>query len=457
MKNRVVYTFLLTLLVVAGLGALHFLPPLSVGGKPLRKVDLLSDIRIDKPVVVADSDTVAPPVVVRKPAFVDTCRSGMTCIEDYADSASLGMGWFYQALGEAGRRVVRVAYFGDSFIEADILTADLREMLQKRFGGYGVGYVNITTQVAGYRPTVGHQWNGWGSHAITDTTHFDRSRQDLSNHYFIPHAGAYVLLKGQRKYASRLDTCQSSTLYFVSPGEARITALVNGVHAETFRIAPGDSALQALTVHGRIGSVQWKVDSVAASSTFYAATMDPSTGMVVDNFSVRGSSGQQLLNIPVKMLRQYDRLRPYDLIVLQYGLNVASEQGVNYTYYTKAMAKVIAHLQEAFPRTSILLVSVGDREYKDENGQLRTMPGVKNLIRYQQALAADTHIAFWNMFEAMGGEGSIVEMVNAHPQMANYDYTHINFKGGKHIAELLYNALIYGKEQYEKRKAYEGR
>ena len=29
---------------------------------------------------------------------------------------------------------------------------------------------------------------------------------------------------------------------------------------------------------------------------------------------------------------------------------------------------------------------------------------VKNLIRYQQSIAADSHIAFWNMYEAMGGD-----------------------------------------------------
>ena len=81
--------------------------------------------------------------------------------------------------------------------------------------------------------------------------------------------------------------------------------------------------------------------------------------------------------------------------------------------------------------------------------------GVKNLIRYQQALAAETHVAFWNLFQAMGGEGSMVEMVNSKPSMANYYYTHINFRGGKHIAGLLFEALMYGKEQHEKRKAYE--
>ena len=105
--------------------------------------------------------------------------------------------------------------------------------------------------------------------------------------------------------------------------------------------------------------------------------------------------------------------------------------------------------------TGILLLSVGDRDYKNENGELRTMPGVKNLIRYQQNIAAESGIAFWNMFEAMGGEGSMAKLVHAKPSMANYDYTHINFRGGKHLAGLLYETMIYGKEQYDRRRAYE--
>ena len=103
MKNKLLYTFLFTLLVVAGLFAMHFLPSVSFCGKPLRKVDLLSDIRIKKEIVApVDSDTlVLPPPV--KPAFVDTCKSGMVCIEEYADSAGRGMNCFYEALGKVDR------------------------------------------------------------------------------------------------------------------------------------------------------------------------------------------------------------------------------------------------------------------------------------------------------------------------------------------------------------------
>lgn len=456
MKNKLLYTFLFTLLVVAGLFALHYLPSISLDGKPLRKVDLLSDVRLKKDLVEPmDSDTLVLPLPV-KPTFVDTCKNGMVCIEEYVDSTGRGMCHFYEALGQVASmdRPVRIAYFGDSFIEADILTGDLREMLQKHFGGCGVGYVPITTKIAGFRPTVHQSFGGWRSHAITDSIYFDRSRQDISNHYFIPSPGAYVLLKGEKRFLSRIDTCDVSTCYFLATDSVTLSASVNGGGKREFAVK-GNGELQSLSVEGRIGSVRWNVEKLDSAALFYAVTMDPHRGVVVDNFSTRGSSGQQLVNIPMSILRQYNRLRTYDLVVLQYGLNVASEEVMNYTYYKNAMKSVVERLKEAFPKASILIVGVGDRESKDENGELRTMPGVKGLIRYQQALAAETHVAFWNMFEAMGGEGSMVKMVTGKPQMANYDYTHINFRGGKHIAGLLFETLMYGKEQHEKRKAYE--
>lgn len=453
MKNYISATFFLTLLTVGALLGLYFLPSMKLDGEQLRKVDLLADIRPDVE-EVADSDTIVLPPPV-KPIFVDTCKTGMTCIEDYSDSTMRGMKHFYEALSSIRtmKRPVRIAYFGDSFIEADIFTADLRERFQSEFGGCGVGYVPITSSISGYRPTVRHSFGGWNSHSSNDSVGFDRSLQDISGHYFFAREGAYVQLKGQSKYASHLDTCEVSTLYYLNKGFAGIRSQING-GTDVLHEEPGDDRLQMLSVEGRIGQVKWSVEQ-SDSVTFFGAAMDGKQGVAVDNFSVRGSSGLHLRSIPLKTLKAFQRVRPYDLIVLQYGLNVATERGVNYESYKKGMLTVIAHLKEAFPEAAILLVSVGDREFKDDrrNGELRTMPGVKNLIRYQQSIAADSRIAFWNMYEAMGGEGSILDMIDR--KMANLDYTHINFKGGKHLSGILFETLMYGKEQYEKRKVYE--
>lgn len=444
----------LMLVVMGVLLLLHQLPDITIGGHVLRRVDLLGDVRPPS-APVCEPDTFLPPPPQVKPAFVDTCRSGMTCIEDYSDSTLRGMIPFYRALDELSLRPrpVRIAVFGDSFIEADILTADLRAMLQNRYGGCGVGFVTITSMTNGFRPTVRHSFSGWQSHSIMDSVFFDRSKQGISGHYFIPRPGAYVELRGQQKYASRLDTCRKASIFFYNKGEVTLSVQVNKgeLHTESF---PPTGDLQEMSVNGAIGSVRWTVER-ADSTLFYGLAMDDTLGIVLDNFSLRGSSGLTIRSVPVWMMREFNEQRPYDLIILQYGLNVATERGRNYDRYRDGMAATIAHLKEAFPQAGILLVSVGDRDYKTAEGDLRTMPGIKNLVRYQQNLAADSGIAFWNLFEAMGGEGSMAKLVHAKPSMANYDYAHINFRGGKHLAELLYEALVYGKERYDRRRAYE--
>ena len=141
-----------------------------------------------------------------------------------------------------------------------------------------------------------------------------------------------------------------------------------------------------MKVNGRIGSVRWDINR-ADSTLFYGVAMDGTQGVVVDNFSLRGSSGLSLRSIPSKMLQEFNAQRPYDLIILEYGLNVATERGRNYDPYKKGLLTAINHLKECFPQAGFLLLSVGDRDYKTDTGELRTMPGVKNLIRYQQNIA----------------------------------------------------------------------
>lgn len=457
-KNYLKYSLGLVLTVFVALLALHWLPAITIDGHTMRRVDLLSEVRYPKQQPLkADSDTIPLPPVV-KPAFVDTCRTGMTCIEDYSDSTFRGMRPFYEALnrlssGDEEDRQVRIAVFGDSFIEADIFTSDLREMLQKRFGGCGVGFVAITSATNGFRPTVRHTFGGWESHAVTDSIGFDKKLQGISGHYFIPRRGAFVELRGQKKYASLLDTCQRSTIFYLSKDSLSLTASVNKGDAQLFSVLPS-AHLQTSEVEGNIGSVRWSAGE-ADSTRFYGVAMDGKQGIVLDNFSLRGSTGLSLRDIPQRMLKEFNRVRPYDLIVLEYGLNVATERGRNYDKYQKGLLTAIEHLKNCFPQAGVLLLSVGDRDYKDDEGELRTMPGVKNLVRYQQHTAALSGIAFWSMFEAMGGEGSMATLVHAKPAMANLDYTHINFRGGRFLAGLLYETLIYGKEQYDRRKAYE--
>lgn len=459
MKNRLFYTFLLTLLVTVGLAALQFLPSLSLWGYEMRPVRLLADV-CREPEEEIPADTLVLPKV--KPEFREECPPSVTLIEDYSrepgDSACFvgrGMSRFYEAV--EGRttlgRPVRIAYFGDSFIEGDIMTADLRSLLQSAFGGSGVGFVDIASPTAGFRSSVRAYSKGWSSHCITDTVWFDRQRQGLAERYYVPRGWASVQLQGIPGQASlHRDTCTLSGIYFRSPYGVSLTARVNGQEAVSFYPA-GREEVQYCEVRGRIGRVQWQVND-STSTTFYGVTMENESGMVLDNFSLRGSSGMTLRTIPDHTLQEFARIRCYDLIVLQFGLNVANRRMTDYSSYQREMERVVKKLADGFPEASILIVGVGDRGER-RDGEVKTMRGIRNLVKYQQQIAYRTGCCFWNLYEAMGGEGSMARMVEVRPSQANMDYTHINFRGGKKVAQLLYDALMAGKKNYEKRKAYE--
>lgn len=499
-KNRAWQSFFLTLMVISGLMALFYLPRICWGDVELRRVNILADIqRRDEgghilAEIVADSidgyvrekiDSTA--IVVQPLAYTDSVPEGMVAIEDFADVEGVHreMDYFYAALDEAHERPVRIAYFGDSYIEGDIITMDLRARLQQKYGGHGVGFVEIACVSSDFRRSVITKREKWTAfHANEKGKGFRQDAQGLAGSYFIPGDSATFEIRGTKKYyPGLLDSAEVATVFFTLGETLNIHCSLNGQESQLLfsqsvsqepeiygdlaeaidsdSIAAYDTIVRpilpeqddvpkvlAQAVEGRIGRFGMVVEG-GDDSKFYGVAFDASCGVSLDNFSLRGSGGQHIGKIPLEMLREFSRVRPYDLIVLHFGLNVANENQKNYASYASRMKKVIKHLKTAFPHTSILVVSVADRNSKGPDGQMHTMEGVRELLSYERKMASDSKVAFWNLYQAMGGDGSIAKMVEK--EQANLDYTHINFAGGRHLADLLFEVLMQGKENYDNR------
>jgi lysophospholipase L1-like esterase len=120
-------------------------------------------------------------------------------------------------------------------------------------------------------------------------------------------------------------------------------------------------------------------------------------------------------------------------------------------WYERGMIKVINRLKRNFPQADILLISVGDKSYK-ENMQFVTQPNVPVLVETQRRIARHTGIAFWNLFQAMGGPNSMVKMVESPIPLANKDYTHLNFRGAAKIGKIIGNNLLNEYHLYKQKR-----
>lgn len=485
-KNYLSSVVLIVLAVVLVLLGLYWLPTWSVGDWTMRKVDLLADIRSDSAVnelllrdsiagkTLLENDSNArlahsdssqnlhilegsrltrdkhgnlvtlEDSIINAKAEVTEKRSGVTSIIDMSNGAAGGMAAFYNALAQAQNRPVRIAVLGDSFIEGDILTGKLRELLQQRFGGEGVGFLPMTSITADFRRSVKQSFGGWTTHKAVDRNGYALTFNNITGNYFTAGPGAWVSAKGLSTPYPHAASCTSSSFYFVNgTGSGYATAVVNGTDTTIFSLQSQSGLIGHAIVRGAsINSVRWTVSN-PGSMVFLGTSMDCDHGVIVDNLSLRSSRGSHLSKIQAGMMSAFNQVRHYDLVIIMYGLNVAGKQNSEFTAYCNTLISAINNIKSNMPGTSVLMVGCSDREERTASGW-HTMKGVLGLIQAQKRVAINCDVAFWDLYEAMGGEGSIVNMVRNGE--ANSDYTHINHKGGDRIARYLYDALILGFE-----------
>lgn len=459
-RSRAFFITLLTILLLLGL---FFIPRLSCFDSTLRRVDILSDV-LEKdstgtPIaeLKMDSlqgflDSLRIPVgdmEVIRPDYKDSIPEGMVAIEDFADSTGIHreMDKFYKALDESKERQVRIAFFGDSYIEGDIFTSALRDLLQKTYGGRGVGWVEVSCITEGFRNTVKNVNSGWDKHHANDKSGYNSNMASLAGSYFRPSSnGVFTLTCQNEKYPKRLSYVDEVSVFADMDPSLHLSALINDSISQTL-VSGGGIGMQRFTIPGKIKKAQL---NASGSGIVYGMSMDGHTGICLDNFSLRGSSGYHLKNLSPSILEKTAELRGYDLIVFEYGLNIASRRTRDYSGYVRNFTPVITLMKDYFPESSILVIGAGDRAERGRDGQYHTMGGVEDLINYQRKMASDTGIAFWDMRAAIGGDGAIANLQKQG--MAGKDMTHINFKGGEHIASILYDVIQNGKMNYDRRR-----
>jgi lysophospholipase L1-like esterase len=73
-------------------------------------------------------------------------------------------------------------------------------------------------------------------------------------------------------------------------------------------------------------------------------------------------------------------------------------------------------------------------------------------VSIEQKVAADTGVAFFNTYQAMGGEGTMARWYTSEPRLVGADYIHPMPAGAKIVGELLYGALRDGYNEYKLRQ-----
>lgn len=466
-------TALFVTAVVCGVVALGFIPTFTLFGMQTEDADIFSELRLEENIVeeqveyvadfeqleaqiaiaeahIADTSTLAEPIPVRYEWSVEGVRHASTSkrsahlrsrdfvtendvvdFEDFDTLSTTRLDNFIDKL--ASGKPVRIAFMGDSFVEGDIITCDLRDMLQARFGGRGVGFVTADIPFTTVRKSIKRNSSGWKTYSVMKPK---SASEDARENFFIAgyladgSAGATTRWQATNAYPT-LDSCSTARILFMSRDTSRVEVVLADTLRQEFLIA-GDERVREIYVEGPVDDLRVRV--LEGNILCYGASMEGEGGVIVDNYSMRSNNGHAIFGTSASVNRQIDEMLGYDLVVLQYGLNIMQPGQRGYSSYRNQLCNMIAYAERCFPNAAIVVVGVSDRWVKnEETDKYEPIGSVDALTSYQRAAADSCNVAFWNTSRVMENLGGMPAFVSNG--WAAKDYTHINYAGGKRIAK----------------------
>jgi lysophospholipase L1-like esterase len=356
---------------------------------------------------------------------------------------------FYRALAKADGRdpgaVVQILHFGDSPVTADQISGEVRSLLQERFGNAGEGFILISKPWPWYSHRhVGMSGHGWTTEAASQNYSRD-GLHGLGGATFQGSAGA--LAEFDLPSAHR----RMEVLYWAQPGGGGIeiwsgSDKLSGVSTEdsirksgflTVELPPSARHIQLRVTSGavRLFGVSFETDGPGVryhSLGLNAARIETP----LRHFDARHWAEQIQHQLP-------------DLVVINYGTNESGYPGYIDGPYAADLRELVRRIQDAAPAASILIMSPMDRGVRDAHGGIVTMAKLPKVVEIQRSVAAELGCAFFNTFQAMGGEGTMGRWYEERPRLASADFTHPLPAGAKRVGALFENALYQGYLNYK--------
>ena len=351
----------------------------------------------------------------------------------------------------ANHEVVRILHYGDSQIEMDRISCNIRSWFQRTFGGGGPGMVPMIQTI----PSFAVSQNASGD--LTLYTSYGDGARNNGNYGLM--AKCYRMGGGATfgANASRHSATDARVKRF-----SNITLLYND-HNGNFSATLKDrksrySETQSPGLAG-VHTCHWQMDSATTSlqismrgsADIYGIMLDDGYGVAVDNIPLRGSSGSQFTLITDTLLRTCYKQANVGMIILQFGGNsvpvIYNDKSLS--NYCATIDKQIKRVRQSCPGATILFIGPSDMSTR-HGGKLDTYPMLPQLIDSLRATALRNHAAYWDIYEVMGGQGSMVAW--AHNGLAGPDYVHFTPAGAKKVGQTLANSFATMYEFYRTRK-----
>lgn len=342
----------------------------------------------------------------------------------------------------ADSSAVRVMFYGDSQLEGDRMTCILRQYVHTTFSGTGPGMLPAAMPATTY--TCSEQTTPAG---LMLYRNFGPKAWHADHYRYGPMA---QMVRVDGTATLRYKTT-SSKQYTTSQTFRRITVVTKGTGSVSVSldgqmqtlvattVAQPDYQLHSITLPTAVSEATL---TLSGAMDVYGVQLDAERGVAVDNVAQRGSSGTIFTSIDTTTIEPYYRAVRVPLIIMQYGANMipGTQTDAQLTHFVDEIRQQIHLFKQISPASRIVFLGPADMSRRD-GGQWVSYPMIERIDSALCQAANAEGAAYWSMYKAMGGNGSMARWVDAKPSLGSPDHIHYSAQGADSIATLFTEAF----------------
>jgi hypothetical protein len=371
------------------------------------------------------------------------------------DSSSLA--FLYEKLmqlekNKTGR--VNIIHLGDSHIQADIFSGSIRQKLQLKFGNAGRGLifpyrVAKSNEPSSYKSVTNIAWDSKrnvfydkplpiGVSGFTVETKDSMAEINLTVKDQ-PHLG-YSFTKFSLFHEKGPDNYDITICDDLNCERGTFRSIDRSANPFVSEIK-FEKPIRQIYLRNKVSDT-----AMQHSTRIYGMLLEnDSAGVLYNMIGVNGAEYRHY-NISKYFFQQFNYLNP-DLVIVSMGTNEAFYGNFDAALFYRNIDTLITSIKNSNPNAAFILTTPGDSFKKSRKGRVKN-PDVKIAKEVIIKYALEHNIAYWDLYEIMGGYGSMAKWYAA--QLSAKDRVHFNGKGYLIQGDLLYRAFLEGYEKYKR-------
>jgi LysM repeat protein/lysophospholipase L1-like esterase len=355
---------------------------------------------------------------------------------------------FFSALGNAENRKVRVLHIGDSHVQTDYYTGEVRNALQEIFGYGGRGFV-FPYKSAGTHATYDYATNSSGvweySRNIQREPKFEMGIAGATIHTADTNASFSIIFRS--KYNSIRPEFTKIRIFCKADSASFGVLLTTGYDTIPIRLPifeSGNKGFVDVVLPNSTDTLNVRFYRTDTTQTRFECSgllieSNTESGVLYSSVGINGAGYKSVLK--QQLFESQLSLYNPDLVIIDVGANDFYPFNYHEEELAKNLTQIISIIRRAAPNCSVMITNSHDLWKRKKN-----IPFTKNFALFTRRIAIEERCAFYDYYHISGGPFALNLWRKAG--LAQPDRVHLTYKGYALKAELMTNAMLTSYREY---------